>query len=191
MDDEMSEPEGQLPGATVPSFERVITGLLGAAVAPGGHAPLMIRFRAAGLSMYPAIRDGELITVAPVAAGQISRGDVLLCRTPTRLLAHRVVAVAEGGAPVLRLRGDAKASCDAPIAASDVIGRVVSVHRDGRGIRLSGRAAQLRYRVRTTASRLRALAMRSIGVAGSIEQFEAGSSASMFAHNRRVGQERR
>ena len=38
MDYEMSEPEGQLPVATVPSFERVITGLLGAAVAPGENA---------------------------------------------------------------------------------------------------------------------------------------------------------
>jgi signal peptidase len=153
----------------------VITDLLGAAVAPGATAPVMIKFRAAGLSMYPEIRDGELITVAPVAARQISRGDILLCRMPTRLLAHRVVAVADGCAPVLQLRGDAKASCDAPIAAADVIGRVVAVHRDGRAVRLSGRAAWLRYRARTVASRLSALAMRSIGAAGSSEQFGTGA----------------
>jgi signal peptidase I len=155
----------------------------------------MVRFRAEGFSMYPAIRDGELITVAPVSAAPIARGDVLLFRTAARLLAHRVVRVATGGRDgVLQLRGDAKASCDTPIDAGDVIGRVVAVHRDGRAIPLSGRAARLRYRARAAASHVKALAVRSMGAAfgsSSSGQVDAGSSVSMFAHNRREGQERR
>ena len=70
---------------------------------------LCVRFRAEGLSMYPAIRHGELITVGPVAADQVVRGDVLLCRHSTRVLAHRVVAMTGYGSErVLQLRGDAK-----------------------------------------------------------------------------------
>jgi signal peptidase I len=161
----MSEPDRRLPGVTVPSFVRVITDLIGApAVQMHGAWPsrLVVRFRVEGLSMYPTIRDGELITVGPVAAHQIARGDVLLCRQSTRLLAHRVVAVQmRGGERVVRLRGDAKGADDAPIAVSDVIGKVVSVQRNGRGIRMSGRKARLRHTVRTVASQVKTLIIRS------------------------------
>ena len=69
-----------------------------------------------------------------------------------------------GSERVLRLRGDAKRGCDAPVAASDVIGKVLSVRRNGRAIALSGRAARLRYRARTVASRAKAF------VAGALER---------------------
>ena len=107
---------------------------------------ICVRFRAEGLSMYPAIGHGELITVGPVAADQVVRGDVLLCRHSTRVLAHRVVAVTgHGSERVLRLRGDAKGACDGPVAASDVIGKVLSVCRNGRAIPLCGRVSRLRH----------------------------------------------
>ena len=164
----MSEPDRRLPGVTVPSFVRVITDLIGLIGAPAVQmqdavpAGLVVRFRAEGLSMCPTIRDGELITVGPVSAHQIVRGDVLLCRQSTRLLAHRVVAVhTRGGERVVQLRGDAKGADDAPIALNDVIGRVVSVQRNGHGIRMSGRTARLRHTVRTVASRVKALIIRS------------------------------
>jgi hypothetical protein len=106
--------------------------------------------------MYPTIRDGEVVTIAPIAAGDIVRGDVLMCRHSERFLTHRVVAVT-GRDPdrVFHLRGDAKAACDAPVAAVDVVGRVISVGRNGRVIPMSGRAARLRHRARATASRAR------------------------------------
>ena len=158
----MSEPERQLPGVTVPSFERVITDLCG--VLPIGT---LVTFRAEGLSMYPAIRHGELITVGPIAADRIVRGDVLLCRHSTGVLAHRVVAMTgHGGRRVLHLRGDAKRACDAPIAPTDVIGRVLSVRRNGRAIPLSGRAARLRHRMRTAASRAKAFAFSAAAIVG-------------------------
>ena len=167
----MSKPEPQLPRVTLPPFERVITGLFGEpgmrteGAPPGG---VIVRFRAEGLSMYPAIRHGELITVGPVAADQIVRGDVLLCRHSTRVLAHRVVAVTESGTErVLTLRGDAVAACDTPVAATDVIGKVLSVCRNGRAISLCGRAARLRHKARTAASRVKAFVVSSAAAAGS------------------------
>lgn len=155
----MSEPE-QLPDVTLPSFERVVTDLFGAPGVPiEGALPigLSVRFRAEGLSMYPTIRHGELITVGSVAAGEVVRGDVLLCRHSTGVLAHRVVAITGYGSErLLRLRGDAKMACDTPVAPSDVIGKVLSVERNGRAIALCGRAARLRHKVRTAASRAKA-----------------------------------
>ena len=78
-----------------------------------------VRFRAEGSSMYPTIRDGESITVAAVSTNDIVRGDVLLSRHGTRLLAHRVVGVTTRGRERLfELRGDGKAACDAPVGAT-------------------------------------------------------------------------
>jgi hypothetical protein len=107
--------------------------------------------------MYPTIRDGETITVAPVATDDVVSGDVLLCRHGQRVLAHRVVVVTTCGTErVFELRGDARASSDAPVGADAVVGRVVGVRRNGRVIPLSGRAARLRHRARAAASGARA-----------------------------------
>jgi hypothetical protein len=37
-----------------------------------------VRFRAGGRSMHPTIRDGEMITVAPVTPEDIKPGDIIL-----------------------------------------------------------------------------------------------------------------
>jgi signal peptidase I len=152
----MSEPEQLLPRVTLPAFQCVVTDLFSESIEDARPID-MFRFRAEGLSMYPAIRHGELITVGPVDCDQVVRGDVLLCRHSTQVLAHRVVATAGYGSErVLQLRGDAKQGCDAPVAARDVIGRVLSVRRNGRAITLCGRAARLRHTIRTAASRAKA-----------------------------------
>ena len=120
-----------------------------------------VRFRAEGDSMYPTIRDGDTITVAAVATGDVVRGDILLCRHGARWLAHRVVGDAtRGGERVFEMRGDAKGSCDAPVPASALSGRVMCVERNGRLIRVCGPAARTRHAIRATASRARAFILQ-------------------------------
>ena len=84
--------------------------------------------------MHPTIRDGEVVTVAPWSADRVAPGDVILCRCDRVPTAHRVIAVhpSPDGRPVLHLQGDNLCSIDRPIQADEVIGRVVSVRRDGR-----------------------------------------------------------
>ena len=53
----------------------------------------VVRFTAEGWSMYPAIRDGEIVDLAPVDISAIRRGDVLLCRLGWGAVAHRVIAI--------------------------------------------------------------------------------------------------
>jgi hypothetical protein len=127
-------------------FDAVVLELL------GGGSP--VRFRASGDSMYPSIRDGERITVAPVAVDDLASGDVLLYRQGGRLLAHRlVVQSGSGAARMLHLRGDGKGGCDAPVQASAIVGRVTAVERSGRSIALCGSRARLRRAMRAAASR--------------------------------------
>ena len=104
-----------------------------------------VRFRARGESMHPTIRAGEAITVMPVAPSDLRIADVVLCRTETSVLAHRVVGRLKGvGArAVFLVRGDACSDCDEPVAEDQILGRVVSVERSGRSIALMGRGAKL------------------------------------------------
>lgn len=120
---------------------------------------LSIRFRPGGQSMTPTIQDGEAITVAPVRARAVRRGDILLYRSKRGLLAHRVVRVEKGSDEASRftLRGDASVTEDEPIAASRILGRVVSVERGGRELALVGRRAHLRRILGKSAAQLKNL----------------------------------
>jgi hypothetical protein len=96
-----------------------------------------VRFRAEGRSMFPAIRDGQMITVEPIGRRPVRIGDVVLYRHGRAAIAHRVVRVrsSAGGIVELLLRGDAAGACDAPVAPGQVLGRVVAVERAGSAVR--------------------------------------------------------
>jgi signal peptidase len=114
-----------------------------------------VHFRPTGRSMYPSIREGELITVEPVAASDVKLADIVLYRSERGLIAHRVVEIASRDSQVFRLRGDASLSCDQPVEAEQILGRVVSVQRNGSSITLASRGAKLWHMVRRLASGLK------------------------------------
>ncbi len=114
-----------------------------------------VRFRPSGRSMYPSIREGELITVEPVVASDVTLGDIVLYGTERGLIAHRVVEIALRDARVFCLRGDASLSCDEPVAAHQILGRVVGVKRNGCSVALATRGAKLWHRARRLASGLK------------------------------------
>jgi len=95
-----------------------------------------VRFRAPGTSMHPTIRHGDVITVDPVASGNLRKGDIILCRLLSGLIAHRIVNIEEreGCGLTFILQGDASISCDAPMNAEQVLGKVVCLERDHRSI---------------------------------------------------------
>ena len=109
---------------------------------------LIVRFRVSGISMAPAIRDGDEVLVERVPS--FHRRDVVLFRDPRsqRLIAHRVMSMRGS---TLVTRGDAAESPEAPIELADVLGRVVGVVREGREVPL--RSAGLR--IHLLARRLR------------------------------------
>jgi signal peptidase I len=96
--------------------------------------------------MHPTIRDGEVITVAPVAPSDVKEGDIVLYLVDSKVFAHRVVGIqrkeddetAQSATPnshhLFILRGDASGGGDDPVAPEEVLGKVVSVERAGRTI---------------------------------------------------------
>jgi signal peptidase len=117
-----------------------------------------VRFRPGGHSMHPTIRDGEAVTVEPVEPGNVKRGDVVLYRTSSGVIAHRVIRIErrEDKPGVFHLRGDASTSRDAPVGAEQILGRVISVERMGRTVSLVNLRAKILDPVRVRLFRLKA-----------------------------------
>lgn len=113
-----------------------------------------VRFRAGGPSMAPAIRDGDVVTCAPVRVAEIRRGDVLLYASERGLTAHRVVRFSLGSRESLLTRGDAPGSPSEKVRIRQVLGRVVTVEREGLGIPFRRAPARPMARVLGLATRI-------------------------------------
>jgi len=124
----------------------------------------LVRFRAEGSSMHPTIRDGEVITAAPVAISDVVRGDVVLCRHGGRVLAHRVVAIgARGDDRPVALRGDSQTAAVELVDATAIVARIVSVERGGRTIPVAAAGGWLLRRLRAVSAPAKRLVARTIG----------------------------
>ena len=92
------------------------------------------RFTARGWSMYPLVREGDVLQVVPVSFSELGIGDVVFYRSGDRLLAHRVIGfVFEADQVRIRARGDGFLQEDPPVSEPDVVGRVEAIHRPWRG----------------------------------------------------------
>ena len=84
--------------------------------------------------MHPALRSGDVVTVAPTLGTPVPVGAVVAAEAPEGggLVVHRVVGRSEEG---LLLRGDNAERADGTVPEEAVIGVVVRVERNGRLVR--------------------------------------------------------
>ncbi|MBN2432553.1 MAG: S24/S26 family peptidase [Acidobacteria bacterium] len=93
-----------------------------------------VRVRVTGNSMRPAVRSGDRVTIEPVAAAAVRRGDILLIRDETgHLKLHRLVRIRRRDDRAYLTRGDALLTPDLPVAAASVLGRVGLIERGKAG----------------------------------------------------------
>lgn len=95
-----------------------------------GHA---VQFQARGDSMHPLIRDQDYLHVEPV--DRIRVGDIVLVLAERGLTAHRVAAIRDG---MVVTRGDNAPAADDAVPRSKVLGKVASVIREGREVKVGG-----------------------------------------------------
>lgn len=123
------------------SSEQQILVLSAAALANMMQAVLdkdsLFRFRARGRSMTPFIRDGDVLTIAPLVRRPLRLGEVVAfvhphgeCSGP---VVHRVVGRRRAG---FVIQGDAGGSVQETVPPESIVGRVVKVERDGCCIRV-------------------------------------------------------
>jgi signal peptidase I len=89
-----------------------------------------VRFQARGFSMYPLIRNLDVVTVSPLPRRSLRAGDVIAFRQPANgaLVLHRILRVEHDG---FLVRGDNLPAPDGLVPAAAVIGLVTLAERDG------------------------------------------------------------
>jgi hypothetical protein len=116
--------ELSLPGPALPD-------LLQAVVGKGAD----FRFQARGFSMFPFIRDGDIISLSLCRDPSPRLGEVVAFLRPEteRLLVHRVVGKIGDS---WMIKGDNGSKMDCLVPRANILGCVTRVEREGRRIRL-------------------------------------------------------
>lgn len=92
------------------------------------------RFEARGYSMFPFIRDGDAVTIAPLRGRRARLGEVVaFAGVADGLVVHRVIARRPG---VYKIHGDYLGGPDDVVSFASVLGAVTRVERRGRLVRL-------------------------------------------------------
>jgi signal peptidase len=93
------------------------------------HSAGEVRLRVAGASMLPAIWPGDVITVRGCNLTELQPGHIALYRRDGKLTAHRIQELTSDH---LIARGDSVPCFDPPVRANEIVGKVVSISRDGK-----------------------------------------------------------
>ncbi len=98
-----------------------------------------LRLKVMGGSMFPAIRPGDVVTLERAESHQLAPGTIVSYRSGDLLITHRVKRVM--GLQLIA-QGDTVSRRDAPIPSSEILGKVVSIERNGRRVALTRSAWQ-------------------------------------------------
>ena len=88
-----------------------------------------VRLKVTGASMLPCIWPGDVVVARRVKPADLRSGHIVLCRRQGELVAHRVTSAHRD---LLITRGDILPQHDPLVGASDIVGRVVCILRNGR-----------------------------------------------------------
>jgi hypothetical protein len=100
-------------GADSRLFEDVVRPLLAQSVS--------LRFQARGASMSPAIRDGEIVEISPVAVRELRKGDIVLAKAEHGFRLHRIV-IADPAKDRFITRGDCGQDNDPALTGAQILG---------------------------------------------------------------------
>lgn len=89
------------------------------------------RFKVRGYSMFPFIRDGDIVTVSPLRHFQDIFGQAVAFVHPKskKIVIHRIIAKSEN---TYLVKGDTTSAPDAWIRRGDILGLVTKIERNGK-----------------------------------------------------------
>jgi signal peptidase I len=96
---------------------------------------MSFRFRARGYSMYPFIRDGDVLTIVRKPAQQLQTGHVVAVRRPGtgKIVVHRIISRRSNG---FRVQGDNAVVSEGLVPGDGVLGVVIRVERGDKRVML-------------------------------------------------------
>lgn len=101
-----------------------------------------IFLKVSGKSMFPWIREGDIVFLRKAAIADVARGDVVVFARSGLLCVHRVLSLETRStenqlATVLMAKGDATADRDDAVSADQFRGKVEFIYRRNREIRIA------------------------------------------------------
>ena len=93
------------------------------------------RFKVAGFSMSPFIKDSDTVTISPLSTGRLffGKSTVFIHPNTKNLVIHRIVGRNNG---CFIIKGDAIGEPDGFIPKENILGFVAKIERNGRNVRL-------------------------------------------------------
>ncbi len=89
-----------------------------------------IPLKTSGLSMRPAINDGDWIVVRRAREGEIQAGDIIIYQADSTFVAHRVINRREAaGKTIFQVKGDAHLASEGVLPAEKIVARVVTIQK--------------------------------------------------------------
>lgn len=125
-----------------------------------------LRLRVAGWSMLPTLWPGDTLVIEAADSNKVCSGDIVLFARRQQFVAHRVINTSSPSHGI-QTRGDAMRQTDAPVSSRELLGRVVSIERNGksispsRGLSAASRSVAVLVRHAPAAARV-AIAMREV-----------------------------
>lgn len=104
-----------------------------------------VRFTAHGSSMHPLVRNGDILLVEPSWNNSLRVGAIVLCRVSSgRVVVHRVIHKRRNQHEfVYLIQGDNIKESDGWFSSKDIIGKIVSIERQGVFLDLSTPRARI------------------------------------------------
>jgi signal peptidase I len=97
------------------------------------HSSGTLRLGVSGWSMLPTLWPGDTLMIERVQSEGVVAGDIVLFARDRRFFVHRVTGKGRTD-KALQTRGDSMPQFDPPISNRELLGRVVSIERNGKCI---------------------------------------------------------
>jgi signal peptidase I len=91
-----------------------------------------------GISMLPLLQDGDEVLISHDLS-LLRRGEIVVFQKENCLVAHRVVRIKKeaGGGTTYLTKGDNTLQFDSPVGNTAILGRVISIRKNGQETRLN------------------------------------------------------
>lgn len=97
-----------------------------------------VGLRVSGKSMYPLIRQGDSIRLEKCTAGTLAIGDIITFKKDGNYFTHRLLRTTKRSNGIrLITKGDNEINSDPPVSPVSILGKVASIQRGNRTLRLN------------------------------------------------------
>ena len=98
-----------------------------------------LSYRLKGNSMYPTLRAGDTAFVDTCSVEKLKKGDIVVFKANNMLIAHKITEIKLANEEyIIQTKGDNCLHKDAQFTADALLGKIKSITRDGREIKING-----------------------------------------------------